>query len=307
MNYLVLGGSGFIGRHLIESLLTKGKVRVFDKKGNFLEDDFPQIEVVCGDFSDANFKELLSNIDVVYHLISTTVPVEGTQYSISELTDNVIPTLKLLNEMVEQKIKRIIFISSAGTVYGDINDDAKEDYQLNPICSYGVQKVSIENYLRIYKQYHNISPIVVRLSNPYGTGQDINKKQGVIPIFLNKILTGQTLELWGDGTVVRDYLHIDDAVEALQKLEAYSGDYDTFNVASGESLDLLEIIRIIERESGVKANIKFLPSRKCDVKKNAIDVTRIFKECGWKARIDITTGIRILVKSHIQAKFDEKL
>lgn len=295
MNYLVLGGSGFIGRHLIKSLLTKGKVRVFDKTVGILEKEFPQVEITSGDFSEANFKELLFGVNVVYHLISTTVPVDGTQHSILELKDNVIPTLKLLDAMVEQKIKRIIFISSAGTVYGDINYYAKEDDPLNPICSYGVQKVIIENYLRIYKIYHDISPIVARVSNPYGTGQDVNKRQGVIPIFINKIISGQPIELWGDGSVARDYIHIDEVIDALQKLEDYRGDYDVFNIASGESHSLLEIIRIIEKESGVKAHVKFLEPRNCDVKRSMIDTTRIFEECGWRSKIDITAGIRMML------------
>lgn len=298
MNYLVLGGSGFIGRHLIKALLNKGKVRVFDKRVEILVKEFPQVEIVSGDFSDANFKELLSGVNVVYHLISTTVPVDGTQNSISELKDNVIPTVKLLDAMVKQRIKRIIFISSAGTVYGDINDYAKEDYPLNPICSYGVQKATIENYLRIYKFYHDIFPIVARVSNPYGIGQDVNRRQGVIPIFINKIITGQPIELWGDGTVARDYIHIDEVIDALQRLEGYCGDYDVFNIASGESYSLLEIIRIIEKESGVKAHVNFLEPRRCDVKRSMIDTTRIFMECGWKAKIDIATGIRMILDSY---------
>lgn len=292
--YLVLGGCGFIGRHLVNRLSKIGSVRVFDRD----RIEFPNhenIEIISGDFTSVCFKELLSGIDTVYHLISTTIPSDDTSYSVLDMEQNVIPTVKLLEAMANSTTKNIIFLSSGGTIYGRIDKPATEETPTNPLCSYAIQKQTIEQYLRLYHEYHGITAIIARLSNPYGTGQQEKRRQGVIPIFTQAIKEGKAINIWGDGNIVRDYIHIDDAVEALTKLDEYSGPYDVFNIGSGKGKSLLEVVQIICQELGVPPKINFLPGRKCDVPYSVLDVNRIRNELGWYAKIELEQGIKLLL------------
>ena len=160
---LVLGGGGFIGRHLINNLSGRYDIRVFDYQIKHLEDEFPDIKLNSGIFADANFGVLLDGVDIVYHLISTTVPFDGTENAAKELTDNVLPTIKLLDAMAAMDTKRIIFVSSAGTIYGEAPETTTEMSREDPQCSYGIQKLCIEKYLALYERYHGISAITARL------------------------------------------------------------------------------------------------------------------------------------------------
>jgi UDP-glucose 4-epimerase len=292
--YLVLGGCGFIGRHLVNRLSEIGSVRVFDRD----KIEFPNkknVEVISGEFSSVCFDKLISGIDTIYHLISTTIPSDDTSYSVLDMEQNVIPTIKLLEAMVNSTTKKIIFLSSGGTIYGKIDRPAAEETPTNPLCSYAIQKQTIEQYLSLYHEYHGITAIRARLSNPYGTGQQEKRRQGVIPIFTRAIKEGKTIDIWGDGNTVRDYIHIEDAVEALTKLDEYSGPYDIFNIGSGKGHSLLEIIQIICKELNVLPKINYLPGRKCDVPYSVLDVNRIRTELDWCAKIELEQGIKLLL------------
>ena len=210
---LVLGGGGFIGRHLIKNLSGRYDIRVFDYQTKHLEEEFPDAELNSGMFADANWGVLLNGVDIVYHLISNTVPFDGTENATKELTDNVLPTIKLLDAMAAMDTKRIIFISSAGTIYGEAPETATELSREDPQCSYGIQKLCIEKFLVLYERYYGIFAITARLTNPYGTGQDPKKRQGSIPIFTRAVLKGEPIEIWGDGSTIRDYIHIEDRSE----------------------------------------------------------------------------------------------
>jgi UDP-glucose 4-epimerase len=293
--YLVLGGSGFIGRHLVKKLSTMGSVRVFDRQDCVFPDLAGEIENISGDFSTVCMEDILSDVDTVYHLISTTTPSDNTSFSVNDMTYNVIPTIKLLEAMAVGRHKKIIFLSSGGTVYGDIKIPATEETPLNPVCSYGIQKATIEMYIKLYNRYHGISAITARLSNPYGTGQQEKRRQGVIPIFTNYIKNGTPIEIWGDGGTVRDFIHIDDAIEALALLDKYSGRYSTFNIGSGMGHSILEIIDMISKQLKKEPIINYLPTRKCDVPYNVLDVGLIKQELNWSAKITLDQGIKMLL------------
>lgn len=219
---LVLGGSGFIGQHLSRSLVSRGcLVRCFslEKPGsaNILGDIEDKIEWVTSGFNDpSTVKSSLDDIDVVFHLISTTIPSTSNIDVKADLTDNVLPTLSLLDEIRQSNVKKIIFISSGGTIYGmpeviPIPEEHKEE----PVCGYGIHKLVIEKYLYLYNYLFNLEYNVIRLSNPYGAAQIADRPQGVIGNFLFHVLNKKPIEIWGDGKVIRDYIFIEDAVEAL--------------------------------------------------------------------------------------------
>lgn len=279
----------------MKKLSSMGSVRVFDRQECVFSDVEKEIETITGDFSTVCMEDIISGVDTIYHLISTTTPSDDTSLSINDMAYNVIPTIKLLEAMAVKGDKKLVYISSGGTVYGDIKVPATEETPLKPVCSYGIQKATIEMYIRLYNRHRGIPAITARLSNPYGTGQQERRRQGVIPIFAQSIKNSRAVEVWGDGSTVRDFIHIDDAIEALAVLDKYSGKYSTFNIGCGTGHSILEIIDMISKQLKIEPIINFLPARKCDVPYNVLDVGLIKQELNWSAKTTLEQGIKMLL------------
>lgn len=294
MNILVTGGMGFIGRNLTGILTNQGhKVRILDLQGQ--EDNLPiNCEFIEADFnSEIDYTTILKEIDVVFHLISTTVPGIAEQNKVFDITSNVGGTLKFLDAIIASQVSKLIFISSGGTVYGEATSDTvSELHETNPICSYGIHKLTIEKYLYYYHVKYGLDYQIIRLSNPYGKGQDGKKGQGIIPIFANHLKEKEPIQVFGDGNIVRDYIHINDVVNALVKFVSYKGNERIFNLGTGRGTSILEIIETLQVCSGIEATIEFIPNRSIDVKRNVLDITKIRKEIDWNPEISLEEGIK---------------
>ncbi|UJF34268.1 NAD-dependent epimerase/dehydratase family protein [Paenibacillus hexagrammi] len=298
MNVLVLGGTGFIGSNLCKSLLIRGhKIRIIDRTIKNIGFDMTNIECVEADFIDIiDFKPYLKNIDVVYHLISTTVPATSNMNRYFDVNSNVCTTIRLLDDIVKSNAQKIIFLSSGGTIYGQTEiTPIPEDHPTNPICSYGIQKLTIEKYLFFYFHEYGLDYQVVRLSNPYGKGQNGRKGQGVIPIFINKVLKNEEIQIWGDGLTIRDYIYIDDVIEALSTLLEYSGEHRILNLGSGKGSTLIDIINIISSVTGQKALVSFTEARSIDVRANVLDIKKTTKELKWEPKYSLSNGIKLYI------------
>ena len=296
LRFLVLGSSGFIGSYLVRSLLQEGhEVYGYNRTAS---NERPQgcYFGLVGDFSsETKFQQLLTDlkIDIVVHLISTSVPQIGTQHVEREIMENVIPTVRLLEAMSKCATKRIIYSSSGGTVYGERDNKAGIISNTNPICSYGIYKLSIEKYLSLYHRMHGIDFRIARISNPYGLTMR-NTVQGIIPIFIRNILSGREISLFGD--TVRDYVHINDLVDCLQKLIFYYGKYRTFNIGSGYGVHLNQVVEMIEKIANKRFNhVHRCPIRTCDVKKNVLDISLTKAELNWEPKVSLQEGIEDLV------------
>ncbi len=291
--YLVLGGTGLIGRRLVNRLCKKKKVRVLARhyKGEF---DGMNVEMVCDDIRQVDFNSLLDGVDCVFHLISSSVPMNGVERLKKDIEEDFLPTLSLLNTMVLQNVKKIYFISSGGTVYGDNDGFSNEKAALAPKCSYGLGKVYLEQCFSLYRKYCDIDSIVLRVGNPYGADRE-GKRQGIIPIFARKIAEHQPIEIWGDGTNERDYIFVEEVVDAIEAVENYNGMERVFNVGTGVGISTIRVVRLLCEELNEDAIISFRPARLCDVDKARLDVSLIEKECGWKSRISIEEGIKRFV------------
>lgn len=299
---LVLGAGGFMGKNLCRELVKKYEVIAFDR---FIPDELAAMEgirCVEGDFvGTKDFSPLLENVDKVIHLISTTIPQEETANIDIEIMQNVVPTVRLLEGMVKVGVPEIIFTSSGGTIYGETGDHANDiNDELHPICAYGVHKKVIESYLEFYGLRHGINYKIMRISNPYGIGQDPQKPQGVIPIFVHRLLNGLPITIFGDGNSQRDYIYIPDLMEAFCKVLEYNGDMHIFNIGSGEAHTLHEIIEIIESIAGKKfVEINYQEQRKCDVSKNVLNVDETQNELHWKVEKDLVQGIETIIDYYI--------
>lgn len=286
---LALGGNGFIGHNFVERFAKK-KIRVFGRaKGYEIKEN---IEFVEGDFRHANFDCLLSDVDTVFHFISSIVPFDGTDGIMEDIETNIVPTIKLLESMKKKNVKKIYFISSGGTIYGECEIPARENMKLSPECVYAAQKISLENYLHLYEKYDGIESYILRISNPYGLEMNKKKMQGVIPIFTQKILQGEPIEVWGTGNNKRDYIYVDEVIDAIESVYQYKGKHRIFNIGTGKSYSILDIIKLIERETKKQAKIRYMNNRKCDLKNSILDVSLINQECGWKSKMTIEQGIK---------------
>jgi len=307
---LVLGGAGFIGQHLCRDLIRAGaNVRCFDLKipcsNSIVNQPEKTMEWITGDFSDTSkLAKAIEGMDYVFHLISTTIPETSNRELQYDLSSNVFSTLKLLDSMKSSKVKKMLFVSSGGTVYGIPNMiPIPEDHETNPICGYGIHKLAIEKYLYLYNYNFGLDYCILRLSNPYGTAQISDRPQGVIGKFVYKAIRQEAMEIWGDGSVVRDYLCIDDIVDAMLMAMKYRGEKKVFNVGSGTGHSLLDIIHMIERSAGHSVEVDFLPSRKVDVPLNILDIGRIQSELSWAPRTDLQSGIHAMFEYGNAADF----
>jgi len=295
MKILILGGNGFIGSHLVDRLLGEGQtVRVFDKYEERYRKPLPLVDYRFGDFGNRGLlAEALVGIDTVIHLVSTSLPKTSNDDPAYDVQSNVIETLFLLEKCVEMGIKKVVFISSGGTVYGrPVQVPIPEDSPTEPQCSYGITKLTIEKYLALYQQLHGLDYTIVRPSNPFGSRQNPHGIQGAIPVFLGKAVQGEPVEIWGDGSVVRDYLYIDDLVEGIIQVLAYTGAQKVFNLGSGKGHSLNDLVRVIEAVMGSAVQVTYKEARSFDIPEIVLDITKAQRELNWSPRTEIKAGIQ---------------
>lgn len=284
MRVAVLGGNGFIGSHVVDALRnTDHEVTVFDRTMERYRDPLPGVDYMLGDFSDKMaLAEALNGKDVVYHLISTTFPGTANLDPKADVASNLIGTLSLIETMNYLGIKRLVYLSSGGTVYGTApSHPIPEDFPLNPINSYGIVKVSIERYLEMFRICHGLQPVAIRAANPFGPRQGHVGVQGVVATFMHNLRDGKPIEIWGDGRVIRDYLHVAD-LAALCVTAANSDFCGAVNAGSGQGRSLLDLIEAISDVSGHRIAPNFKSGRKIDVPYSVLDITRAGKILGWK-------------------------
>jgi UDP-glucose 4-epimerase len=293
MKVLVIGGSGFIGSHVVDKLLAyRHSVRVFDRRPERFRAPLTGVDYRFGEFADEmTLVEALSGIDVVYHLVSTTVPGTADLDPKTDVRDNLIGTINLLESMQRLGLSRILFLSSGGTVYGIPEVvPIPETQALRPINSYGIVKAAIEHYLEMYRRTRGFSPVIVRASNPFGPRQTHSGVQGVISTFLRQILTGQPLEIWGDGAVVRDYLEVSDLAELC--VRAGTSDREgAYNAGSGHGLSVNDVVEAVRKVTGADVKVIYKPARPVDVSRSVLDCSRAKNDFGWECETGFDSGL----------------
>ena len=318
-HYLVLGGTGFIGSHLVDALAANGHlVRVlvrppsaevpnrssYDAEHIWMADrashvpdrwNNPRIEQIVGDFNDAELIDrAVRGCDVVFHLVSTTLPKSSNDNPLFDLESNVGGTLRLLEAARKHGVRKVVFASSGGTVYGRTQvSPIPETHSTNPTCAHGIGKLAIEKYLHLYGELHGLDYCALRIANPYGARQRTEKAQGVIGVLLERVLNGRPFEIWGDGSVVRDYIFVNDVVRALiAGAEERETENKVFNIGTGRGTSLNELVDVVERATGRRAQRIYMPGRSFDIHENVLDTTRASRELGWTAQVSLDEGMR---------------
>ncbi|MGR9086492.1 MAG: NAD-dependent epimerase/dehydratase family protein [Gammaproteobacteria bacterium] len=297
LNCVILGGGGFIGSAIADRLLADGhSLRIFEWPRVLPYREFPvaeKVEWVKGDMlSRHDLTRALEGMDVVLHLVSTTLPKNSNDDPIYDVQSNLVGSLQMLNLMAELEIRRIVFISSGGTVYGSPEYlPIDERHPTNPRVSYGITKLAIEKYLLMYERLYGIQATILRVANPYGERQRVETAQGAVGVFLNRALRSLPVDIWGDGSVVRDYLHVSDVAEAFARAVTYRGDKHIFNISSGTGVSLNQLLDILEDVLELSIRRNYLPARPFDVPVSILSPALAKQELAWEPRVSLPEGI----------------
>ena len=292
-SYIVLGGGGFIGANLCRRLASSGlRVRAFGRRCVFPE-ALDGVEWYQGDFSDAvALAAAIETYDVVFHLVHATTPHSANLDMAGDVQQNVMSSLALMDISRNLGVKRIVFVSSGGTVYGPAGQiPTPETASTQPITAYGISKLTIEKYLALYEHLHGLDYRVLRVANPFGPYQIPMKNQGIIATLVSHALHHERIEIWGDGSVVRDYIFVADVVDAMEAAAADRGDGRIFNIGTGQGRSLREIIASIEAQMGRELDISWKPGRPIDVPASVMAIERARDVLGWTPKTPFEKGL----------------
>jgi UDP-glucose 4-epimerase len=291
----VFGGGGFLGGQVTRWLAARGyEVRVFDLHLPKVlpVPAGPTVEYVEGNFlNPADVDAALSGgVDIVLHFISTTVPASSIDNVSVEIETNVAGTVRLLDQMVRHGIRRIGFPSSGGTLYGVSAQPHAEDEEPHPTCPYGLGKLLIENLLHYYRDHREIEFQVWRIANPYGDATKRHMAQGAIDAFLHRLLAGQPISIWGDGTAVRDFVFADDVAAAIGLLIERNVWGEIVNIGSGRGASIAEVVEIIRRVVPMPLQVNRLDGYTGPAHA-VLDCGKLRGLTGWTPQFDLGDGI----------------
>lgn len=300
MRCVVLGGAGFIGLNLIEALLDAGHdvlcVDQFGTHERFVDASWRSLRpaTLFGDaWSPHLLEEALTGCDICFHLVSSTIPQTSNADPQFDVQTNLLGTLTLLDVCVKSNVKKVIYLSSGGTVYGRPQTvPIQENHPTNPSCSYGIVKLAVEKYLELFRNLHGLEYSVIRLSNPYGERQRTTGAQGAVAVFLGKALRGEPIEVWGDGSVSRDYVHISDVVACMMKvMDADDPQARILNVGSGRGCTINELLKVVGAAVQRPVSVKYVPGRSFDVPVNVLSIDRAKNVLNWSPTVDLDQGV----------------
>lgn len=297
MNIVILGAAGFIGTNLTIELAknTSNRITLVDKNRLYFSQDVmaDNVKIVESDLSLNMDYSVLENSDVVYHLVSTNVPTTSNQHISQDIETNVLFSSHLFEACVKYEVKKVVFISSGGTVYGrESACPLSEETPTNPISSYGVQKITIEKLLYLYNYMYDLDYRIIRLANPYGPYQRPNGILGAVTTFTYKALKGDEITIYGDGSVIRDFIYIDDAVRGILNIANGENKHHTFNLGCGYGTSIREVLESIKIALNCELNVAYKPGRAVDVPVNYLDISRYEKYYGSLKSISLEDGIK---------------
>ncbi|RPI14085.1 MAG: NAD-dependent epimerase/dehydratase family protein [Ignavibacteriae bacterium] len=296
-NCIIYGGAGFIGSHIADDLIGNNiNVTVFDKLNSSrrnVQHIINNITFLEGDFNNKiDIRNSLQGIDYAVHLVSSTLPADSNLNPLYDVETNLLSTINLLEECSRQNVKKVIFISSGGTVYGKPEEiPIKENHPTNPNCSYGIVKLAIEKYLYLYKELKSLNYKVLRFANPFGERQNPHLPQGLIIHLLYKIKKGFPIEIWGDGNVIRDYFYICDGARTINKAMRDGSEYNIYNISSGEGRSINQILDKFRGVLNLDFEVIYKQARSFDVPVNILDNTLAKEQLNWKPETDFDDAL----------------
>ena len=297
-NTLIIGGAGFIGSHLVPQLLATGRHVTVLGRSSIPRYEMPiGVTYLVGDFSQSELiSRLLDTHQEVIHLAYATVPNTSFDNPLSDLLQNLPPTVQLFSDAAERGVK-LVLVSSGGTVYGEaVTFPINETHPTRPISPYGVTKQTLENYANLYAATHGLKYICVRPANAYGIGQRPFVGQGFISTAMASAMKGMPIKIFGQHGSVRDYLYVNDLASGIVRALEHGHLSATYNIGSGvglSNIDVVEAFRPLLFEIGHEVQVEILPERAFDVKVNVLDSSRLKMDTGWEPDVGFNDGLVI--------------
>jgi len=299
MRCMLIGGAGFMGEAITRTLLEKGvgQIRVLDlPERQATIDAIPGVEFVAGNYLDLEKHDaVFRDVDCVIYLSTDSHPEASMQDPERDALNNIVPAVRMMEACRHHGVQGIVFASSGGTIYGDGDGQPlREDHDKAPLSAYGVVKLAIEQYLQFYHSQFGLKTFSLRISNAYGPGQLKGAVIGSVARFLRNIVEGETIEIWGDGSIVRDYVYIDDIVDAFTRCvlkmdEMQAGSY---NIGCGVGHSLNQVIEMASEITCMEARVEYQAARKFDVRSIVLDSSKMTRESGWRPQVDLAEGIK---------------
>jgi UDP-glucose 4-epimerase len=289
MRTAVTGGAGFIGSHLVDALLAQGnEVIVFDDLSSGKRERVDE----AATFVERDIRDglELDGVDVVFHLAAQADVQTSVKRPAFDATVNVVGTVEVV-EAARRADAKVIFSSTGGAIYGEVAEPAGEDAERRPLSPYGIAKLCAEEYLSGWNRIHGSRHVALRFANVFGPRQSPSLEGGVVSIFLDRFARGEPTTIYGDGRQERDFVYVDDVVEALLAAAA-SERVGVYNVGTGAATSVLDLHRDCAAVAGVDAAPHFADARLGDVRRSVLDVSKIERDLGWRARTPLLEGLR---------------
>lgn len=295
----VIGGAGFIGRFVVEELLRRGD-RYVVVVGR--EDDAPHLPAQVRyvqhppDTTTELLAQTLSAVDEVIDLAYATVPQTSFQNPVNDILVNLPEAVRLFEQAAKLTLRKFLWISSGGTVYGPAqNVPLAEDHPTNPISPYGITKLAIEKYAHMYFHFSKLPIVCVRPANAFGPGQRVYAGQGFVGTAIASLLDGRTIDIFGEGDTIRDYLHVQDMATGIVAALVDGRPGEVYNLGSGEghsNRHVVDILLPLARTQGLTPEIRILPERPFDVKSNVLDISKLHAHTCWQPAYSFSRSLQ---------------
>jgi len=308
MDCLVTGGAGFIGSTLVDRLLDEGhNVDVIDNlsSGRLSNLDGAQasgrLRLHQLDIRDADTPGTIEGIEpeVIYHLAAQADVRVSVADPVLDASINIVGTLNVLEGARRAGTRRVVAAASGGTLYGEPPSSAiptKETFAQHPLSPYGVSKKSMIDYLVAYRALHGLEFLALALANVYGPRQDPHGEAGVVAIFAEKLLKGDPVTIFGDGDQTRDFVFVDDVVDAFARSATRSGDH-VINIGTGRELSVNDLYRTMANVTGEQAPASYAPPRAGELQRSCLDVSRAASELDWSSWTTFEEGAAATIES----------